>query len=91
MDREFAVVTRDCEEQDPFDDLDTLDSSSGELEDLVHQLMPAEERCSVSEYIYGDNDLSVCSEQDDEGWEDQFFSSITSAGASLCIDPGETE
>ena len=53
--------------------------------------MPAEERCSVSEYIYGDNDLSVCSEQDDEGWEDQFFSSITSAGASLCIDPGETE
>ena len=40
--------------------------------------MPAETRCSVSEYMNGDDDLPTCSEQDDETWEDEFFASIVS-------------
>ena len=40
--------------------------------------MPAKTRCSVSEYVNGDDDLPTCSEQDDETWEEAFFASIGS-------------
>ena len=39
--------------------------------------MPNEARCSISEYINGD-DLPTCSEECDENWEENFFTSITS-------------
>ena len=45
LDKEYAVVTCECEDQDPFDDLDTPNSES---EALVSQYGPAEGRCSVS-------------------------------------------
>lgn len=67
LDKELALVTREYDEEDPFDDVDAPDTASGELEDLIHRMnMPSEERCSVSEYIDGENSLSVCFEQDDE-------------------------
>ena len=60
LNKELAVVTSRYEDEDPFDDLDNSDTTSGKLEDLVHQVIPAEERCSFSENINGKNDLSVC-------------------------------
>ena len=78
LDDNFALVSCECEDQDPFRELDSQPTGD-ELEDLIHQLnMPAETRCSVSEYMNGDDDLPTCSEQDDETWEDEFFASIVS-------------
>ena len=48
LDENFALVSREYEDQDPFGELDSQPTSD-ELEDLIHQLnMPAETRCSVS-------------------------------------------
>ena len=46
------------------------------VEDLIHRIsMPNEARCSVSEYMNGDDDLPTCSEEGDETWEEEFFAS----------------
>ena len=82
LDRSLMVATREHEDQDLFDELDSIQSTSddqdqsahSELEDLIHQLgMPAKTRCSVGEYVNGDNELSTCAEQDSEKWEEEFF------------------
>ena len=81
-------------DEDPFDDVDTPDHASGELEDLIHRMnMPSEERCSVSEYIDldGENSLSVCFEQDDERWEEQFLASIHAEAEQSALDSKEPE
>ena len=67
MDDNFAVISREHEAQDPFDERDSIESTSDELDDLIHQLnMPAETRCSVHEYINGDDGLPTYSVLDDE-------------------------
>ena len=46
LDENFTLVSLEYEDQDPFGD---SQSTSDELENLIHQLnMPAETRCSVS-------------------------------------------
>ena len=64
----FSIVSREHEDQDPFDELDCTESSDdNNLEDLIRQLnMPAEATCSVGEYVNGEDDLSTCSEYDDD-------------------------
>ena len=85
LDKSFAVSSRPCEESDPFEDENEVDTS--EMHNLIGQLGPAEANCSVSEYIYGDDNLPVCFEVDDEQWEEQFFSSIEPThSTSSCIE-----
>ena len=52
-------MSREHEDQDPFDELDcTQSSDDNNLEDLIHQLnMPTEAMCSVGEYVNGEDDL----------------------------------
>ena len=48
LDENFALISREYEEHDPFGELNSQPTSD-ELENLIHQLnMPAETRCSVS-------------------------------------------
>ena len=69
----FALVSLEQEDQDPFDELDCTQSSSNDLEDLIHQLdLPAESTCSVGEYTNGEDDSPTCSEHDNS-WKDEFF------------------
>ena len=51
----FSIMSREHEEQDPFDELDRTESSDdNNLEDLIHQLnMTTEATCSVGEYMNG--------------------------------------
>ena len=72
LNEDFALVCREHEEQDPFAELE--ESSSGELEELIHQLdIPCGEMCSLGEYVNGDDKIPTCFEQDDDTWEDEFF------------------
>ena len=85
LDNSFAVPSRPCEESDPFEDVDEVDTS--EMHDLIGQLGPTEDNCSVNEYINGDDNLPVCFEFDNEQWEEQFFSSIDPThSASSCFE-----
>ena len=82
LDESFAVPSRPCEESDPFEDDDEVDTS--EMHKLIGQLGPAEDNCSVSEYISGDDNLP---EVDSEQWEEQLFSSIDPTHSpSSCIE-----
>ena len=81
LDESFALVSREHEDQDPFDELDSTDHK---LEDLIRQLdTPADATCSVSEYAKGEDDLPTCSEQDDDTWEEEFFASLNSDESAL--------
>ena len=85
LDESFSVSSRPCEESDPFEDEDEVDTS--EMHTLIGQLGPTEGNCSVSEYVSGDDNLPVCFEVDNEQWEEQFFSSIDPAhSASSCFE-----
>ena len=59
LDESLSIASREHEDQDPFDELDSRLSRSAtdELEDLICQVpMPNEARCSTSEYIYINGD-----------------------------------
>ena len=52
LDDNFAVVSREHEAQDPFDEWDSIESTDDELDNLIQQLnMHAETRCLVHEYV----------------------------------------
>jgi len=85
LDESYAVSSHPCEESDPFEDVDEVDTS--EMHHLIGQLGPTEANCSVSEYVSGDDNLPVCFVVDNEQWEEQFFSSIDPThSASSCIE-----
>lgn len=85
LDKDFSVVSRSCEEIDPFEDLDFDVSDTSEIGELIGQLGRTEASCSVSEFINGDDDLPVCFELDNDHWEEQFFSSINPT-TSTCME-----
>ena len=67
LDESLNIVSREHEDQDPFDELYSghFISATDELKDLICQVrMPSEVRCSVNEYINGDY-LPTCSEGDE--------------------------
>ena len=60
LDENCDAVSREHEDQDPFDE---LDSGGVEIQQLIDQLnMPTETKCSAREYVNGDDDLPTCSE-----------------------------
>ena len=62
LNENFSIASRGHEDQDPFDELDSGQSTDDELEDLIHELnMPAETTCSVMEYVNGDDEVPTCS------------------------------
>ena len=55
-----------------FSDCDLLE----EMERLLQMAMPSERRCTLTEYLEGDNDLQVCMEVGSEDWEEDFFQQL---------------
>ena len=58
LDGSLSIASREHEDQDPFDELDSGPSRSAtdKLEDLICQVpMPNEARCSISKYINRDD------------------------------------
>ena len=85
LDESFSVVSRSCEDRDPFEDID-VSADTHEIEALICQLGPSDASCSVTEFVSGDDDLPVCFELDDSQWEEQFFSSIDPSTTSTCTE-----
>ena len=76
LNSDMAVIERD--EDDPFAEADRYMA----LQSLIDKTMSGTEACPLEEYIYGDDDLAVCTDIDDSSWESTFFS-------TLCQDPDE--
>ena len=74
----FTLLSREHQDQDPFEQFDSVQSTcmKDDLEAHVHQLTEA--RFSVSEYINGDDDIPTCSEEDNKMWEEELLSVQTS-------------
>ena len=65
----MGVVNRGIEEEfDPFDDLD----ADHQVRDLISRTMPAEDSCTVEEYINGEDCVPVCKDT----WDDTFLEEI---------------
>ena len=70
---EMDVVSAGLDEDDdPFSECDL----QHELESLIDKTMPSDGRCTVKEYMEGDNDLQVCMDKDDDEWEANFFEEL---------------
>ena len=70
LDLHDCICTSD---DDPFEDLDEATS----LAPLITSTMGTQGTCSVSEYINGDNDLPICTDLDNDHWEDDFMDSLS--------------
>ena len=68
-----VVSTRLEEDNDPFSECDL----QVEMECLLQKTMPAEGRCTLIEYLEGDNQLPVCAETGDDDWEEDFFQQLS--------------
>ena len=80
LDSGLGVVNRGMEEEvDPFDDLD----ADHQVQDLISRTMPAEDRCTVEEYINGEDCVPVCSEFDKDTWDNTFLEEIGNHHGSL--------
>lgn len=82
LDQSLAVVSRAS--SDPFEDIDTdTSTNTQEIADLIHQLHVD---CSAAEYISGDDDLPVCSDFDNDHWEEEFFSTMLPSTSTDSVD-----
>ena len=78
LNKDFQVVSRDCErdsEEDPFMDLDVT-SNMEDLESLS-QVATGDSSCSVEEFINVDSELPVCQDIYDDKWDQEFLNHIT--------------
>ena len=92
LDESFSVVSRLCEDRDPFEDVDIdISADTRVIEALMHQLGPTEASCSVTELVTGDDNVPVCFELDEDQWEEQFFSSINPSTSTTTESDPENE
>ena len=56
-------------DDDPFSECDLRQ----EIESLIDKTMPSDGKCTLKEYLEGDNELQVCMDKDDDQWEANFF------------------
>ena len=66
------VVARDNVDTDPFAELD----DSIELQHLIDETMGPDQSCPATEYVRGDEDLSVCVDLNGNDWEANFLSQL---------------
>ena len=78
LDTDLDVICRDADDNDPFLQADNL----LELGKLIEKT--GDEGCSSNEFAYGDDDLPVCAEMDDDNWQSVFLDELTN-------DPGGEE
>ena len=49
---------------DTEDDLFLKSDACMELQNLIEKTMPSEQRCSLAEYLHGEEEVSVCVDKD---------------------------
>ena len=70
---DMDVVSRGLEEDDdPFSECDLRQ----EMAILIDKTMPADGRCTLKEYMEGDNELQVCMDKGGDDWEASFFEQL---------------
>ena len=70
---DMDVVSSGLEEDDdPFSECDLQQ----EMESLIDKTMPADGRCTLKEYMEGDNELQVCVDKGSDDWEACFFEQL---------------
>ena len=84
LDLHNCICTSD---DDPFEDLDEATS----LAPLITSTMGTQGTCSVSEYINGDNDLPICTDLDNDHWEDDFMDSLSQDPVNIPEDDSDPE
>ena len=70
---DMDVVSSGLEEDD--DPLPECDLQQ-EMESLIDKTMPADGRCTLKEYMEGDNELQVCVDKGSDDWEACFFQQL---------------
>ena len=50
---------------------------------LINDTMPADGRCTLKEYLKGDNELQVCVNKGGDDWESSFFAGAVLEGECL--------
>lgn len=78
--RKAGILTSDMdvvlagldENDDPFSECDLRQ----EIESLIDKTMASDGRCTLKEYLEGDNDLQVCMDKDDNEWEANFLKEL---------------
>ena len=71
LDKDYDVVALPLHDADPFLEADV----QMELEGLMDRVVPGD-RCSVDEYIEGDDSLAVCTDLDHENCEANFLAEL---------------
>ena len=70
---DMDVVSTGLEEDDdPFSECDLRQ----EMQSLIDETMPADGRCSLNEYLEGENELQVCVDTGGDDWEASFFEQL---------------
>lgn len=59
-------------EDDPFLESDAC----MELQNLIEKTMPSEQRCSLTEYLRGEEEVPVCVDMDGEDWDANFIAQL---------------
>ena len=59
-------------ENDPFLESDAC----MELESLIEKTVPSEQRCSLAEYLQGEEEVPVCIDIDGEDWDANFITHL---------------
>ena len=70
---DMDVVSSGLEEDD---DLFSECDLQQEMESLIDKTMPADGRCTLKEYMEGDNELQVCVDKGSDDWEACFFEQL---------------
>ena len=55
------------------------------MQDLIHEVQPADTTCSVEEFIDADNDIPTCMDTSAEDWEDVFLDEVAGPSANFAI------
>uniref|UniRef100_A0A1X7SMR8 Uncharacterized protein n=1 Tax=Amphimedon queenslandica TaxID=400682 RepID=A0A1X7SMR8_AMPQE len=73
------------EEQDPFEEIDlALDTDNTGIESIISCVQPHSR--PVSEYVTGDDAITLCEEFDHEHWEVEFLSSLNVSSEPVTVD-----
>ena len=66
------VVARAHDEDDPFLESDAC----MEVQNLLEKTIPSDQRCSVAEYLSGEEGVPVCVDMDGDDWDANFIAHL---------------
>lgn len=79
LNKAFEVVHRQEAEEDPFLDLDDVDDVILQVDDKTQYLitqLEVDDACTAEQLMFTDEDLAVCTELDDDTWEETILDEV---------------